>query len=102
MRRGFRLGSVRGVDVVADLSLLVIAGLLTWSLYVDLTRAFPGRSPDGVFFAEGIYGQYIYVDRPRGVVVAITSADRSFRAPGAKDDALEMFGRLARLASGGG
>ena len=28
MRRGFRLGSVRGVDVVADLSLLLIAGLL--------------------------------------------------------------------------
>jgi len=41
MRRGFRLGSVRGVDVVADLSLFIIAGLLTWSLYADLDQAFP-------------------------------------------------------------
>lgn len=56
MRRGFRLGSVRGVDVVADLSLLIIAGLLTWSLYVDLNRAFPGRSPDGLFFAAAAGG----------------------------------------------
>ena len=46
MRRGFRLGSVRGVEVVADLSLLVIAALLTWSLYADLDRAFPTRSGD--------------------------------------------------------
>ncbi len=56
MRRGFRLGSVRGVDVVADLSLLVIAALLTWSLYVDLSRAFPGRSPDGLIFAAAAGG----------------------------------------------
>lgn len=56
MRRGFRLGSVRGVDVVADLSLLVIAALLTWSLYVDLNRAFPGRSPDRLFFAAALGG----------------------------------------------
>lgn len=46
MRRAFRLGSVRGVEVVADLSLLIIAALLTWSLYADLHRAFPGRSAD--------------------------------------------------------
>mgnify|MGYP001812377079 CR=1 FL=1 len=56
MRRGFRLGSVRGIDVVADFSLLVIAGLLTWSLYVDLSRAFPGRSPDRLFFAAAAGG----------------------------------------------
>jgi Zn-dependent protease len=41
LRRGLRLGSVQGVEVVADLSLFVIAALLTWSLYVDLQQAFP-------------------------------------------------------------
>lgn len=46
VRRGYRLGSVRGVEVVADLSLLIIAALLTWSLYADLERAFPTRSTD--------------------------------------------------------
>lgn len=46
MRRGFRLGSVQGVDVDADLSLFIIASVLTWSLYVDLDRAFPESSSD--------------------------------------------------------
>lgn len=52
MKRGFRLGSVQGVDVTADLSLFVIAGLLTWSLYTDLDRAFPGSGSDAVLFAS--------------------------------------------------
>ncbi len=52
MSRGFRLGSIRGVDVVADLSLFFIAGLLTWSLYTDLDRAFPGTGSDAVLFAS--------------------------------------------------
>ncbi len=56
MRRGFRLGSVRGIDVVADLSLLVIGALLTWSLYVDLDRAFPSWSADGVLLAAAVGG----------------------------------------------
>lgn len=50
MNRSFRLGSVRGIVVMADLSLFVIAGLLTWSLYADLDRAFPASGPDAVLF----------------------------------------------------
>ena len=56
MRRGWRIGSVRGIDVVADLSLFIIAGLLTWSLYVDLARAFPSLSADGLLLAAFIGG----------------------------------------------
>lgn len=56
MRRVFRLGSVRGVDVVADLSLFVIAALLTWSLYVDLSQAFPTVSGDGLLLGAAIGG----------------------------------------------
>lgn len=52
MSRGFRLGSVRGVDVIADLSLFAIAGLLTWSLYTDLDRAFPASDTDAILFAS--------------------------------------------------
>lgn len=56
MRRGFRLGSVQGVDVTADLSLFVIAALLTWSLYVDLDRAFPSSSSDLILMAAAAGG----------------------------------------------
>jgi Zn-dependent protease/CBS domain-containing protein len=41
VRRGFRLGTVLGIEVIVDLSLLVVASLLTWSLYIDVERAFP-------------------------------------------------------------
>ncbi|MDJ0922946.1 MAG: site-2 protease family protein [Acidimicrobiia bacterium] len=58
MRRGFRLGSVRGVEVVADLSLFVIAALLTWSLYVDLDNAFPASSADTVLLAALVGGAF--------------------------------------------
>ncbi len=60
MKRGFRLGSILGVEVVADLSLFVIAGLLTWSLYVDLDRAFPGSSGDGLLFAAFAGGMLFF------------------------------------------
>lgn len=38
----------------------------------------PPEPQEGEFFALGIYGQYIYVNRPKGVVIALNSADRSF------------------------
>ena len=60
MRRGFRLGSVQGVEIVADLSLFIIAGLLTWSLYTDLDRAFPGSSPDTLLLAAIIGGTLFF------------------------------------------
>ncbi len=56
MKRGFRLGSVRGIEVIADLSLFIIAGLLTWSLYADLDRAFPSSSSDGLLLAASVGG----------------------------------------------
>ncbi len=56
MKRGFRLGSVQGVEVIADLSLFIIAGLLTWSLYTDLDRAFPGSNADAILLAAVVGG----------------------------------------------
>ncbi len=60
MRRGIRLGSVRGVDVVADLSLFIIAGLLTWSLYTDLDRAFPRTGSDALLFCSLVGGALFF------------------------------------------
>lgn len=57
----------------------------------------PADAHDGEFMARGIYGQYIYVDRPSGTVVAVTAADLTFREAGAFDDSLQMFRRIAAL-----
>ena len=48
MGRGFRIGSVRGVEVIADLSLFIIAALLTWALYADLDQAFPSTNTNAL------------------------------------------------------
>jgi len=39
----------------------------------------PPDATQGEFFAIGIYGQFIYVNRPQKAVVAINSADRNFK-----------------------
>ena len=55
----------------------------------------PNGSPDGVFMARGIYGQYIYIDQQRDVVIVSTGADLLFREPGVTDQNIEMFRRIA-------
>ncbi|SMX46098.1 serine hydrolase domain-containing protein [Maliponia aquimaris] len=57
----------------------------------------PADARAGEFMARGIYGQYVYIDRQSGTVVAVTAADLHFREAGAFDDALQMFRRLAAL-----
>ena len=55
----------------------------------------PSDGDPGVFMARGIYGQYIYIDRPRGVVIVTTAADRDFREDGVHEANIEMFRRIA-------
>jgi hypothetical protein len=50
---------------------------------------------NGQFMGRGIYGQYIYIDRPRGVVIAINSADRNFREAGVSDSMVDMLRTLS-------
>jgi CubicO group peptidase (beta-lactamase class C family) len=54
----------------------------------------------GEFNALGIYGQYIYVNRPARVVIVKTSADRNFENDGAggaliEAETVEMFRAIA-------
>lgn len=51
----------------------------------------PPDAREGEFFARGIYGQYIYIDRPRGVMIATNGADRGFREAGVNDRNIAMF-----------
>ncbi len=39
----------------------------------------PPDAEQGEFFAIGIYGQYIYVNRPRKTVIAVNAANRDFK-----------------------
>jgi CubicO group peptidase (beta-lactamase class C family) len=60
---------------------------------------------DGEFFAIGIYGQYIYVNRPAQVVIVKTSAHRDFDNDGAggsfvEEETIDMFRGIAAGLSG--
>lgn len=51
----------------------------------------PPMAHEGEFFAMGVYGQFIYVDRASGVVIAINAADRDFLMPGVLDENIAAF-----------
>ena len=55
-----------------------------------------GATPGEEFFARGIYGQYIYIDRARNVVIAVNSADRLFREPGVHEKNIQILRTIAR------
>jgi CubicO group peptidase (beta-lactamase class C family) len=42
----------------------------------------PDDPRPGEVFAQGAYGQYVFLDRAAGVVIAINAADRGFLEPG--------------------
>lgn len=58
----------------------------------------PVGAEPGTFMGRGIYGQYLYIDQARDVVIVTTAADRSFREPGVHEANVEMFRRIATEA----
>lgn len=56
----------------------------------------PDGSVPGEYMARGIYGQYIYIDTARQVVIVTTAADRQFREPGANQQNVDMFRTIAQ------
>jgi CubicO group peptidase (beta-lactamase class C family) len=53
-----------------------------------------GAAP-GEFMGRGIYGQYVYIDTARGVVIATNAADRKFREDGVAEQNVEIFRLIA-------
>lgn len=51
----------------------------------------PADARQGEFMGRGIYGQYLYIDQSRDVVIVTTAADRKFREPGVSTQNIEMF-----------
>ena len=55
----------------------------------------PVGAPMGEYMARGIYGQYIYINQPKGVVIATTAADKKFREAGVADQNIAIFRAIA-------
>ena len=55
----------------------------------------PKGADEGEFMARGVYGQYIYINRPLGVVIATNAADRKFREAGVNEENVAMFRAIA-------
>ncbi|WP_224826727.1 serine hydrolase [Cognatishimia sp. MH4019] len=55
----------------------------------------PVGASEGEFLARGIYGQYIYFDLDRDVVIVTTAADRKFREPGVSAQNIAIFREIA-------
>ncbi|MEY8831363.1 serine hydrolase domain-containing protein [Sedimentitalea sp. XS_ASV28] len=55
----------------------------------------PNAHRPGEFMGRGVYGQYLYVDQARNIVIVATAADRDFRQPGVTEDNIAMFRRIA-------
>ncbi len=56
----------------------------------------PIGATEGEYLARGVYGQYIYVNQPAGVVIASNAADRQFREPGIHASNLAMFRQITQ------
>jgi len=53
-----------------------------------------GAAP-GEVNAQGIYGQYIWIDRARNIVIAVNAADRGFEDPGVAEGNIALFRKIA-------
>ena len=56
----------------------------------------PVGAVPGEYMARGIYGQYIYIDTARGVVIATNAADRKFREAGVGQSNIDTFRSIAK------
>lgn len=55
----------------------------------------PDDAAPGEVMARGIYGQYIWIDNARDIVIVVNAADRGFRDAGVDALNLSMFRRIA-------
>lgn len=56
----------------------------------------PVGAVPGEFMARGVYGQYVYINRAKGVVIATNGADRMFREDGVNAANVEIFRLIAQ------
>ena len=55
----------------------------------------PQGASAGEFMGRGIYGQYLYINQGKGMVIATNAADRRFRDAGVTDENIAIFRAIA-------
>jgi CubicO group peptidase (beta-lactamase class C family) len=55
----------------------------------------PQGASAGEFMGRGIYGQYLYINQGKGMVIATNAADRRFRDAGVTDQNIAIFRAIA-------
>lgn len=55
----------------------------------------PQGAAPGEYMARGVYGQYLYIDTTRNVVIATNAADRKFREAGVSQRNIDIFRLIA-------
>ncbi|MEM7641359.1 MAG: serine hydrolase, partial [Pseudomonadota bacterium] len=55
----------------------------------------PADMRPGEVMAQGVYGQFVYIDRSRNVVIAMNAADRAFNGAGVRNGNIAMFRKIA-------
>jgi Zn-dependent protease len=120
--RGFRVARLFGVDVHADLSLVLLGVILTWSLYLRFSQAFPRLERPAIawlalgggslFLASVLAHELSHslVARRRGLVVrrirlyifgGVSEIEDDARTPG-EEFVVAFAGPLASVAIGAG
>jgi CubicO group peptidase (beta-lactamase class C family) len=56
----------------------------------------PVNATEGEYLARGVYGQYIYINQPSGVVIVVNAADRQFRERGMHASNVAMFRQITQ------
>ena len=56
----------------------------------------PVGAHEGEFMGRGVYGQYLYFDQSKGLLIVTTGADRKFRQKGVNRSNVEMFRKIAQ------
>lgn len=55
----------------------------------------PVGAEPGEFLGRGVYGQYLYINQAKGVVIVVTAADRQFQERGINRSNIEMLRKIA-------
>jgi hypothetical protein len=89
-------GKMQGIQVVPEAWVIAMTGRQAkdGSDYGFQWWIPPNAAP-GEVMAQGIYGQYIYINPDLGVVIAVNSADRGFEEPGVDAGNIAMLRALA-------
>ena len=56
----------------------------------------PYDAEDGIFFTMGIYGQFLFIDQNRHVVIVVTAADPDWREPNILHNTQEILKTIAK------